>query len=231
MADSPEATDSLAIREREGPAPDPIVSRSTSAIMLICALLLTGSLAWALYDETYGQRPWKSVQREFVARYKRYLKSIRSRAGTSEAEIKSTPEYQALDEQAKAAREKVQSEVSSIDAQVTKIQDQLNAVTDPFQNQRGRLLVINYYIETAKNDSAKRKYSQQAQQKRQEVVPVELPAEDGTGKTRIERMNYDQLDALFNELRDRKEDTDFLRRWKERLPSEVVQSGRPINLS
>ncbi len=36
---------------------------------------------------------------------------------------------------------------------------------------------------------------------------------------------------LPDELRDRKEDTDFLRRWKERLPSEVVQSGKPINLS
>lgn len=36
---------------------------------------------------------------------------------------------------------------------------------------------------------------------------------------------------LPDELRDGKEDRDFLRRWKERLPSQVVQSGRPINLS
>ena len=120
------------------------------------------------------------MQREFVGRYTRYLKSIRSKAGTSEAEIKSTPEYQALDAQAKAAREKVQPEVSNLDAQVANVQDQLNAVTEPFQNQRGRLLVINYNFEIAKTDAAKRKYDQQAQAKKQEVVPVEMPA-DGTG--------------------------------------------------
>ena len=36
---------------------------------------------------------------------------------------------------------------------------------------------------------------------------------------------------LPDELRDGKEDAEFLRKWKERLPSEVVQSGKPINLS
>ena len=57
MADSNEATESLVKKEPEVPAPDPIVSRSTSGIMLICALLLTASLAWSLYDEAFGQRP------------------------------------------------------------------------------------------------------------------------------------------------------------------------------
>src|SRR6185295_5455394 len=112
VADSPEAAESLVKKEQEVPAQDPIVSRSTSGIMLVCALLLTFSLVWALYDEAIGQRPWKNIQKEYVARYGRYLDSIKSKAGTSEKEIKETPEYQALEEEAKAAREEVKPETT-----------------------------------------------------------------------------------------------------------------------
>ena len=75
--------------------------------MLVFTLLLIFSLIWALYDEAYGQRPWKGIQREFVSRYTRYLDSIKPASAKSEAEIKESPEYQALDEEAKAASEKV----------------------------------------------------------------------------------------------------------------------------
>ncbi len=136
MPDSPEAAESLIKREPEVQAQDPLVSRSTSGIMLVCALLLTGSLAWALYDEAYGQRPWKGIQREFVSRYRSYLKSIKAQSGKTEAEVKESPEYQALDEEAKAALEKVKPETGEIDQQVAKIQTQLDAVTDPFSGGR-----------------------------------------------------------------------------------------------
>ena len=88
MADASEATESLVKKEPEVPANDPIVRRSTSGIMLLCALLLTVSLAWALYDEALGQRPWKGIQKEFVSRYTNYLRSIKSQAGKTEAELK-----------------------------------------------------------------------------------------------------------------------------------------------
>ena len=117
--------------------------------MLVCALLLTISIAWALYDEAFGQRPWKGMQKEFVSRYTHYLDRIKANAGKSETEIKESPEYQQLDEAEKAARAEVDPEIKQIDAQVAIIQRKLDAVTDPFQNQRGRLTVINYNIETA----------------------------------------------------------------------------------
>ncbi len=81
MAESTEAPESLVKKEPELPVQDPIVSRSTSGIMLICALLLTASLAWSLYDEAFGQRPWKGMQQQFVSRYTKYLKSIKTQAG------------------------------------------------------------------------------------------------------------------------------------------------------
>jgi len=171
--------------------------------MLLCALLLTLSLAWALWDEAFGQRPWKGIQKEFVGRYTTYLKSIRSQAGKTEAEVKESAEYQQLAEEAKAALEQVKPEASEVDKQVGLIQKQIDAVTDPFQNQRGRLTVISYNIETA-NGSAKEKYRKEAERKRQEVTELELPAPDGSGKTVEQKMNYEQLEKFYNDLREQK---------------------------
>src|SRR6185295_2930108 len=126
--------ESLVKREPEVPANDSIVSRSTSGFMLICALLLTISLGWSLYDEAIGQRPWKGIQKEFVARYSKYLKSIKTQAGKTEAEVKEDPEYQQLDGDAQAALEKVKPDIAEIDKKVTQIQSELDAVTEPFQN-------------------------------------------------------------------------------------------------
>ncbi len=203
MADSTEANESLVKKEAEVPAQDPIVSRSTSGIMLVCALLLTASLAWSLYDEAFGQRPWKGMQKQFVSRYTRYLKSIKPQSGKTEAEVKESPEYQTLDEEAKAAHEKVNPEIAEINGKVDQIQSELSAVTEPFQNQRGKLTVINYNVEIAAN-GAKDKYRKQAQAKRAELVEVDLPAADGSGKTTTQKMNYDQLEKLFNDLREGK---------------------------
>ena len=95
MAEPTEPSASLVKQESE-PQRDPIVSRSTSAIILICTLLLVGSSVWALYDEAYGQRPWRGIQRQFVTRYSAYLKSIRKDAGKKESEIKETPLWETL---------------------------------------------------------------------------------------------------------------------------------------
>ena len=196
-----EPIESLVKKEAESQR-DPIVSTSTSAIILVCTLLLIGVSAWALYDEAYGQRPWKSVQREFVKRYTTYLKSIRKDAGKSEAEVKETPEYEQLDADAKAAEEKVRDRRKEIDDRVAKVQAKLDAVTDPFQNQRGKLVVITFKLETAPNNFWKKIYTGQRDAKMKEVVTVDLPADNG--KTTREKMNFDQLEGSFNGLREEK---------------------------
>lgn len=170
--------------------------------MLLCALLMTISIAWALYDEAFGQRPWKGMQREFVSRYTRFLDSIKANAGRSEAEIKESPEYQELDAAATAARERITAQDEELGAKVRVIQRRLDALTDPFQNQRGRLTVINYNIETA-HGSAKERYQRQADAKRAEIIEVELPTEDGRSiETR--KFNYADLEKLYDTLREEK---------------------------
>ena len=170
---------------------------------MVSALLLTVSIGWALYDEAFGQRPWKRIQREFVSRYSRYLDSIKANAGKSETEIKESPEYQQLDAAYTAANDQVKDEADQIQADVNRVQAKLDAVTEPFQNQRGRLTVISYYIETANSTAAKDHYRKQADAKKQELVEVELPSDDGKSKS-VQRLNYSQLEKLYDDLREQK---------------------------
>jgi cytochrome c2 len=202
VAESPEPSEALVKKEAE-PQRDPIVSRSTSAILLVCTLLLIGSAGWALYDEGFGQRPWRGMQKEFVTRYTAYLKSIRANAGKSEAEVKESPEYQQFDDEAKASLDKVKADINERDRRVAIVQKKLDAVTEPFQNQRGRIVVITYKLEVAPSDFWRKRYKSQLEAKKNEVVTVELPADDG-GKPVAQKMNYAQLEQTFNSLRDEK---------------------------
>ena len=202
MAESQEPIESLVKKESE-PQRDPIASRSTSAIILICVVLLMLCTGWALFDEGFGQRPWRPMQQEFVRRYTAYLKSIRKGAGASEQEIKETPEYQQLANDAQASLDKVKDQVSDIDKQVTAIQAKLDAVTDPFQNQRGRLVVLTFKLETARPGSFwAQRYESQRKDKLNEPVVFEMP--DDNGKMTSKRMKYDELEKTFNDLRDDK---------------------------
>src|SRR5215217_4952379 len=170
--------------------------------MLVSALLMTLSIAWALYDEAFGQRPWKGMQKEFVSRYTRYLNSIKADAGKTEAEVKESPEYQQFDAEEKAAREQVQPEIDQIDADVRRAQARLDAITDTFQNQRGRLTVINYNVEIS-SGAAKERYRREVEEKKQERVTVDLPSDDGKS-TEKKQLNYAELEAFYDQLREQK---------------------------
>jgi cytochrome c551/c552 len=222
VADSPDA-DAIAKKEPDVPAHDPIVSRSTSGIMLVCALLLIGSLAWALWDEAYGQRPWRGVQKEFVARYTNYLKTIRKNAKKTEEEVKQSADYQTLDEEAKSAQAAIEPERKELDKKIAAVQNQLDAVTEPFQDQRGRITVLNYDVETATSDSKKNSLRKEVEQKKQETIKVKMPAEDGSGKTAEKSYNYTTLEKEYNELKDKK--SDLLSKKAELLkkPSELAK--------
>jgi hypothetical protein len=191
------------VKEEEGSKRDPIVSRSTSAILLVCTLLLMFSVGWSLYDEGFAMRPWQGMQRQFVARYTAYLKSIRKDAGKSETEIKETPEYQKLDADAKTAEEQTRERRKEIDAEVKKIQAKLDAVIEPFQNQRGKIVVITYTLEVSPKGSFwERRYKKQLEDKKKERVSVYLP--EDSGKTTRKEMDFAELEHTFNDLREHK---------------------------
>ncbi|MFL6336273.1 MAG: hypothetical protein ACJ754_23470, partial [Pyrinomonadaceae bacterium] len=202
MAETPD-TGTLARRDREAPAPDPIVSRSTSAILLVSALLLTGVLAWSLYDEVYGMRPWKSYQQSFVKRYDRYLRRLQKRGFQSEKEVRKSAEYQRLDGEAGAARAQAAPKQAEIDKRVAAIDDQLGAISDDFQDRRGRITVASYNVEQAtggKKESLRGDLDKMKAQKK----AVYLPAADGGGRKEKRELNFNELETMYVSLKDEK---------------------------
>lgn len=202
MAETPD-NGKLARRDPDAPAQDPIVSRSTSAIMLVSALLLTGVLAWSLYDEVYGMRPWKSYQQSFVKRYDRYLRRLQKRGFQSEAEVKKSAEYQRLDAEAKAARAQTAQKQGEIDKRVASIDEQLGAISDDFQDRRGRITVASYNVEQAsggRKESLRRDLDSLKSQKK----TVYLPAADGGKATQKREMDFNELETMYVSLKDEK---------------------------
>ncbi|PYT04426.1 MAG: hypothetical protein DMF65_02095 [Acidobacteria bacterium] len=203
MAETPD-TGKLVKREAaDAPAPDPITSRSTSAIILVCALLLTGVTVWSLYDEVYGMRPWKSYQQSYVKRFDRYLKRLQKRGFKSEDEVRASAEYHRLDAEAKAAREQARPQQAEIDRKVALIDKQLLAISDQFQDRRGHITVADYKIETsAEKDKAKLR--RDVEKLRAEKSVVFLPVDETSDRTEKRELNFDDLQTLYVSLKDKK---------------------------
>ena len=200
MAETP--SDKLVKREPESPARDPITRRSTSGILLVSALLMTGVLAWALWDEVYAMRPWKSYQQSFVKRYDRYLERLQRRGFQTEEEVRNSDEYKQLDADAKRARQSVQPELDSITRRIRVIDSQLAAISEEFQDRRGRITVKYYQIETA-SEGGREELRREVERLKRDKARIEMPQDDGTGIVRTE-LDYDQIEAKYNQLKDEK---------------------------
>src|SRR2546428_12668188 len=90
---------------------------------------MIGTLFWALWDEAYGQRPWKKYQSEFSSRYSAFLKTARSQSAKSLEEITGSSEYKKLEDDAKAAKDasrprenEIQKKITDVDHRVAVVQ-------------------------------------------------------------------------------------------------------------
>src|SRR6185369_7135334 len=114
------------------PSSDPIADRSLSAPILIVTLLMMVTLAWALYDELFGLRPWKSMQHEFTDRYVSFLqKKVLPNAKTNIADIKKSDGYQEIEGQYNAAVAAAKDQNTDYNNRIQIVSDQLTAVSEP----------------------------------------------------------------------------------------------------
>src|ERR1035441_280381 len=108
--------------------PDPLAEGALSGPLLAASVLLFFSLVWGLYDELFAERPWKSYQRQFVAAYSTYLKKLAPRQAAKEKAARSTPEFQKIEEQLRAAEQEAAPKIKDIQSRLTVVRAQLAAV-------------------------------------------------------------------------------------------------------
>ena len=64
---------------------------------MIAIVVLMATLFWALWDEAFGQRPWKAFQHEWKSRYTRFPEDARGRSPRDlQKEVESSSDYQKL---------------------------------------------------------------------------------------------------------------------------------------
>jgi len=141
---------------REAPAEDPVTSKSYSFSLLVWSSLLVFTLAWALYDEMYGLRPWRSYQPQFATAYQAYLLREIPKQRDAQTAILNSAEYQKLEAAEKAALEEATKRTVVLDARGAFLDGRLAALTDTYQTARARVTALAYQWEIAGSESAKK---------------------------------------------------------------------------
>src|SRR5215467_13067363 len=170
---------------------DPVVHSSLSKPLFISSVILVLVTGWALWDEIYGIRPWKSYQARFVKMYSKFLKGAASGETALEDQIRNSAEYKRLTTEMEAAAKKVASKVAEIDHRVNQeLVPRSLALNEPFQEVRSHIGALTYEIETTHSDSGKEKLRREIEEIKKEVKTVNLPLANGD----IEKkdMNFDQ---------------------------------------
>src|SRR6201990_1536659 len=91
------------VPDKPTPEQDPITSKSYAAHYLIATIILVVTLFWALWDEAWGQRPWKAFQEQFKQRYISFLNTARTKSQEAEKGIAKDQEYADLSAAVKEA--------------------------------------------------------------------------------------------------------------------------------
>jgi len=170
--------------------------------ILVSSFLLVLSLAWALYDEMISLRPWRSYQKRFVAAYEQYLSRQIPAQKKRELEIEQSAEFQRLSTALKAAREEARPQLEQIDRDTVLVNRQLSAVSDAFTNARGLVTALIYQMEIAGSADSRKARLKDVEEARGDTYTVEYPLANGQAEER--KLNYAQLEAEFNRLKDEK---------------------------
>src|SRR5580704_17785242 len=175
---------------------DPITGKSYALHYLIATVILIGTLFWALYDEAWGQRPWKAFQDQWKNRYSAFLNTAKSKSAKSEQSVEQDPQYAALKQDYEKA---YQDSKAASDEARKKLDDasaRLLAVQSVFTDRRAYVNALTYELETSASASAKASKQRDIDSYKAEQATVEFP--DGTKQA----FTFPQLEEKYNEIRD-----------------------------
>src|SRR5580765_8300478 len=176
-------------------------------------LVLMLTLFWALWDEDFGQRPWKAFQNEWNVRYSEFLKSAQSQSSTSAKTVESNPDYQVLKQDYARASKEAAPRIKEINDKLRELGAQILAVQNTFTDRRAYVSASTYAIETETSTSAKKSKQADLADYEKQVTTVNYP--DGSKKT----YDYPHLEETYNELRN----------GRTALSAELGELIKPVN--
>ena len=174
---------------------DPVVSKSLAPHYLVAMIVLMASLFWALWDEDFGQRPWKAFQHEWKTRYSTYLKSARTESRDVQKDVESSAEYQKLKKDYETVSQSSAPRIKELNEKLRDLSARILAVQNVFTDRRAYVGASTYAIETETSPSSKQSKQKALEKYKQEVTSVTFP--DGSKKD----YNFPQLEETYNELR------------------------------
>ena len=182
--------------EKPIPEQDPITGKSYALHYLIATTILIGTLFWALYDEAWGQRPWKAFQDQWKNRYPAFLNAAKSKSATSEKDVEQSPDYAALKESYQKAYQDSKANADEARKKLDDASARLLAVQSVFTDRRAYVNALTYEWETSTSDSAKVSKKKDIDAYKSQKATVEYP--DG----KKESYTFEELEKKYNEIRD-----------------------------
>jgi len=186
------------VPEKPIPEQDPITSKSLAVPYVIATIILIATLFWALWDEAWGQRPWKAFQETWKDRYSAFLNTARSKSQASEKDVEGSSEYAVLNAAWKKASEDAAPQLGEIRKKLDDANARLLAVQSVFTDRRAYVNALTYEEETSTSDSAKKSKQDEIKEYKDKPATVEFP--DGTRK----QFNFDDLEKTYNDIRNEK---------------------------
>ncbi len=199
--------------EKPIPENDPVVSKSLAPHYVISMVILMATFFWAMWDEDFGQRPWKTFQHEWKDRYSTFLKTARSQSGESQAEVEASPDYQNLKQDYDAASQSAALRIKEINERLRALSAQILAVQSVFTDRRAYVNALTYSIETETSASSKQSKLKDLATYKQEKTAVEMP----DGKKQI--FDFDHLEETYNDLKNE----------RTQLSAELGDLIKPVN--
>ena len=178
------------------PEQDPIVTKSYAGYYVIAMVVLMATLFWALWDEAFGQRPWKAFQNEWKSRYSAFLNSARGKSAKSLDEVTHSSDYRELEQAYQQANQQAKPRRDELQKQITDLNAKIIAVQNVFTDRRAYVNALTYEMEKDDDAAGKKSKQKDIDEYKAQVATVEYP--DG----HKEKYNYQQLEEKYNELKD-----------------------------
>ena len=180
------------------PEQDPITSKSYALHYVIATVLLIATLFWALWDEAWGQRPWKAFQDEWKVRYSDFLGTARSKSTQSQSAVERDTQYVALKQAYSNASEASKGQAEEVRNKLDDANARLLAVQSVFTDRRAYVNALTYEFETSNSASQKASKQKQIDAYKAELATVEFP--DGSRK----QFTFPELEETYNGIRNEK---------------------------